>query len=59
MGVCILAKRVVLELGSSTNFVYSLNLYECIIHTDYLMVFFPESFSAKNNYDSSERFPFP
>ena len=26
MGVGILAKRVVLELGSSTNFVYSLNL---------------------------------
>lgn len=25
MGVGILAKRVVLELGSSTNFVYSLN----------------------------------
>ena len=25
MGVCILAKRVVLELSSSTNFVYSLN----------------------------------
>ena len=24
MGVCILAKRVVLELSSSTNFVYSL-----------------------------------
>ena len=26
MGVCILAKRVVLELSSSTNFVYSLIL---------------------------------
>ena len=26
MGVGILAKRVVLELGSSTNFVYSLQL---------------------------------
>ena len=26
MGVGILAKRVVLELGSSTNFVYSLSL---------------------------------
>ena len=26
MGVGILAKRVVLELGFSTNFVYSLNL---------------------------------
>ena len=25
MGVCILAKRVVLELSSSTNFVYSLS----------------------------------
>ena len=25
MGICILAKRAVLELGSSTNFVYSLN----------------------------------
>lgn len=24
MGICILAKRAVLELGSSTNFVYSL-----------------------------------
>ena len=32
MGVGILAKRVVLELGSSTNFVYSLTgraLYPC------------------------------
>ena len=29
MGVCILAKRVVLELSSSTNFVYSLRQYRC------------------------------
>lgn len=28
MGVGILAKRVVLELGSSTNFVYSLILFD-------------------------------
>ena len=29
MGVGILAKRVVLELGSSTNFVYSLRGLRC------------------------------
>lgn len=31
MGICILAKRAVLELGSSTNFVYSLRILLCRI----------------------------
>ena len=41
MGVGILAKRVVLELGSSTNFVYSLSQARKIPAPD---SFFPHSF---------------
>lgn len=32
MGVGILAKRVVLELGNSTNFVYSLKADSCLLY---------------------------
>ena len=43
MGVGILAKRVVLELGSSTNFVYSLTPIFLISEFFYLFreIFFP------------------
>ena len=39
MGICILAKRVVLELGSSTNFVYSLQSGESFPAPFFLYVF--------------------
>lgn len=38
MGVGILAKRVVLELGSSTNFVYSLNGRSDVLRPFFLSV---------------------
>ena len=40
MGVCILAKRVVLELSSSTNFVYSLRLMKFFISLYFSCSFF-------------------
>lgn len=40
MGVCILAKRVVLELSSSTNFVYSLKADFCRLFLSYPLVFY-------------------